>query len=155
MLPNHMCFFNKMLSKCLTSMTDTIHEMPEQDFPVHKQPFYKMNHQHLLPIKSGHLELCFSLRSLPFIKYRIWQEHFIMTKDPHSIKEQSRGLRVTTISRLATWLKQSLAWPLHAERSEDCINPRRCKGALVHAPGMIRSSPATKKQGVFESTWWC
>ena len=31
--------------------------------------FYKMNRQHLLPIKTGHLELCFSIRSLHFIKW--------------------------------------------------------------------------------------
>ena len=40
-------------------MTDTFYEMPEQDFPMYKQPFLKMYHQHLLPIKTGHLELFF------------------------------------------------------------------------------------------------
>ena len=31
--------------------------------------FYKMHHQHLLPIKTGHLELVFFNSGLPFIKW--------------------------------------------------------------------------------------
>ena len=50
-------------------MTRTLYEMPEQHFPCTSIYFYKMNHQHLLPIKTGHLEVFFFNSGLPFIKW--------------------------------------------------------------------------------------
>ena len=88
---NHMFFLIKCYQNAWPAWLALFMKCLNKTSQCTSSHFHKMYHQHLLPIKTGHFELFFSIRSLPFIKWGR-QEHFVSAKDPHFIKVYSWGM---------------------------------------------------------------
>ena len=113
-------------------MTHTLYEMPEQHFPCTSIYFYKMNHQHLLPIKTGHLELFFFNSGLPFIKWGL-AEAFYSDKGSPFHKGMYKGYYISICAN-----HSDQPTPFTGELGVRCVRKRGTIGPTVlHDPSRL------------------